>query len=136
MTAIAWDEKLSVGSSVIDAQHRKLLELIAQLEDIIRNKGAGNQTESVLKELERYTAIHLHYEEELLLRKGYPDLEAHRVLHDFMRSQVGRIRKQATGGEPDATDLLGFLMLWLKGHIEGEDQRYAEFLKTSGVKGY
>ncbi len=134
MTAIAWEERMSVGYPVIDAQHRKLVELIAQLEEIIRKGGGGNRFEPVLTELERYTAIHLHFEEELLKQKGYPDLDSHRVLHDFMRSQVAKIRKQATVGSPDAAELLGFLMLWLKGHIEAEDQLYAEFLKAAGVK--
>jgi hemerythrin len=129
VTPVEWDEGLSVGSSVVDAHHRKLIELIAALEAAVRDPG-GARFEPVLKELERYVGIHLHYEEELLQRHGYPALDAHRAQHDFMRAEVAKIR--AGGGKDGATEMLAFLLLWFKGHIEAEDRRYAGFLKAAG----
>jgi hemerythrin-like metal-binding protein len=134
VAAIAWDARMSVGSSVIDAQHRKLIELIAELEEAIRKGEGKSRVEAVLRELERYVAIHLTYEEALLERNGFPGLAAHRAQHDYMRGQVTKVRRQATAGSADAGELLGFLMLWLKGHIEAEDRAYAEFMQSRGVK--
>lgn len=127
---VRWSEAMSVGNTHIDEQHRILLDTINQLasaESLLNHQAVS----MIIDELVSYAAFHFDFEEKLMASAGYPDLEAHRNIHqgfvcwviDF-RDEFLTYGKRALG-EP----VLAFLRDWLRDHILGEDQQYRSYIQ-------
>ena len=82
---IKWTPEMSVGSSIIDAQHKVLLNQIRSLYNALLD----NKTESIVKSslsfLDTYIKSHLNYEEKYMEEHGYPGLEEH-PQHEMMKN--------------------------------------------------
>ncbi|MBI5419916.1 MAG: hemerythrin family protein [Deltaproteobacteria bacterium] len=113
---------------VIDGQHKKLIGMMNADYNALRKGEDRKQAGEVLDELSRYAAVHLTYEESLLERRGYPELESHVRQHDYYRDQILMLRERHAAGEADVGDLLKFMIGWFKAHIRDADQRYGSFL--------
>lgn len=129
---VRWSETMSVGNMHIDEQHCILIDTINQLAsaESLHNHHAVSM---IIDELVSYAAFHFDFEEKLMAAHGYPDLEAHRRIHQHFVKWVTDFRddfitygKRALG-EP----VLAFLRDWLADHIMGEDQRYRPYLQAS-----
>lgn len=129
-----WTADLSVGVHSIDEQHRELFSLLNQFHQVTSDEGDEALFREVVGELIDYTKIHFGFEETLLQKHGYPDLEAHRLAHRGLANQVHRYASTANfGAGPLAAELYLFLKTWLNGHIRGSDKRYSLHLKERGV---
>lgn len=126
MAFVDWRPEYSVGVVEMDAQHRRLLDIINQLHEVIKKGGRPAQLSEVLNELVGYTRYHFAYEERLLEESGYPELETHRQKHRAMVAQVENFRAAANSGTTSVSlKLMSFLKEWLTRHIMETDQRYA-----------
>jgi len=131
---IAWDDKLSVGIAMIDDDHKKLINLINNLQTAVLYPTGETYERQALKEVVDYTVYHFKREEELMQKYDYPDFEAHKKTHHAMISKVGEFM-DAYENNRDATinELTLYLKTWLIKHIAGTDQQYSEFLKQKGA---
>ena len=121
-----WDPKYSVGVKDIDDQHRKLINLIAQLQGVLDQGAVSRKNELfvVLKALIDYTHYHFEAEEQLMEEIRYSDRDGHKVLHQTLIDQIQDILKRAKQGESlNVFDLIGFLKSWLIDHIMKEDKK-------------
>lgn len=126
MAFVEWRPEYGVGVVEIDAQHRRLLEIINQLHEVMKLGGKPAQLAEVVNELVGYTRYHFAYEEKRMAAAGYSELEAHRRKHRAMVAQVEAFREQATSGKASVSlNLMSFLKDWLTKHIMQTDQRYA-----------
>ena len=81
---VEWKDDYSVGIDSIDQQHKKLLNLINQLQTAV-DYSTGEQFErEALDELVDYTKTHFTYEEGLMRDNDYPDFEPHKAQHEKM----------------------------------------------------
>ena len=71
-----WDESLSVGINVIDAQHKRIVQYINELATA-RDNGDRATIGKVLDGMIDYTVTHFAFEESLMERAGYPILREH-----------------------------------------------------------
>jgi hemerythrin len=134
-TFVEWTDNLSVGIQEIDEQHKVLINLINRLfNETIVNQASSKVTEQVLQELVEYTLVHFAVEESLFRIFDYPGIETHMAIHAGLKAQVIELQKKVREGQEVNTDLLMFLKKWLTNHILQEDQRYAPFLISQGVK--
>ena len=135
MQQIAWDEKMSVGVQALDEDHRQLVRMVNELYESILAEDAGGVLQSVLDRLTLYTVEHFRREEELFLRYGYPEAEAHANEHARLIAQVEKARKNfGSGGNAVLSlELINFLRQWLLSHIQGVDKKYGPFLNGHGV---
>ena len=125
----------SVGIDSIDQQHKKLLNLINQLQTAV-DYSTGEQFErEALDELVDYTKTHFTYEEGLLRDNDFPGFEAHKVQHEKMFEKVREVLSEY---EEDHETAMGnaaeFLKDWLINHINGTDKEYSSYLIERGVK--
>ncbi|HHH46978.1 MAG TPA: bacteriohemerythrin, partial [Thiotrichales bacterium] len=131
---LVWSDDYSVGIDSIDRQHRRLINLINQLQTAIDFAMDREFEREALDELVDYTRTHFSYEEELMREYGYPDFEAHRREHEGMIRKVENLlssyERDPEGTIQEAHD---FLRDWLIHHIQGTDRRYSGFLKEKGV---
>jgi len=129
-----WNDAYSVNLTRIDAQHKKLFRLAA---DLHRAMLAGAVKESLfqlLEDLVQYTVVHFAYEERLMQEAGYPDFAAHKAQHEDLARRVRQFQEDFEGGRiATGITLLQFLKEWLQKHIIESDQKYAPYVKATAV---
>ena len=73
MGLLNWTENMSVGSSIIDSDHRALIDLINKVGDIATGKGNAEIGE-VLDGLIAYVEYHFAREEKMMTAARYADV--------------------------------------------------------------
>lgn len=124
-----WSESLSVGEPTLDAHHRRLFELLAELDRLTANGGL-EAVRAVLNELNRYIAYHFAEEEAIMERAGFPFFELHRHSHRTIALRIADMTAALTADNVAAAvrELHDFLNGWLIHHIEIEDFEYRPFV--------
>lgn len=134
MALINWNETYSVKVKEIDGQHKKLVDIINELHDKMK-EGKGKQVlEKLLNELLDYTVLHFAFEEKLLNTNNYPDYKNHVKLHSDLIDEVKAFRKKHDSGNAMLSlELMDFLKRWLVEHILNSDKKYSAHLNANGV---
>lgn len=130
---IEWIEAYSVHVSELDEQHKKLIQLVAALDEGSKKPDYVKTIQTVLDELMAYVLLHFHTEEEYLLSAHYSDLENHKILHRNLAKDVNERVNEIIAKEPTALDVIklhNFLTNWINQHILEEDHKYIEALKA------
>jgi hemerythrin-like metal-binding protein len=131
MAFIDWNPGFSVGSPVLDQQHKALVALINQLHAAMLKGGLKEDVQRVFSELVYYTESHFKCEEGLMRQAGYPSLAAHQRQHVEFVEKARDLQSQLLAGKFTVSmDLLRFLKSWLSEHILGADQQYAPYLNA------
>lgn len=125
---IVWDSKLDTGIEVIDAQHKRIVEYINDLE-IAKKKLDKKMVNDIIEQLIDYTQSHFGFEEEMLEQAGYKFLKPHKKVHELFIRRVTDITMRSAKGEDIADELHSMLTKWLLNHIANEDRDYAEAVK-------
>ncbi len=135
MPIIDWDAKLSVNIKIIDEQHKRLVDMVNQLYDSMKEGKAKDVLGNLLTELASYTDYHFRTEEDLFKKHGYPESALHKMEHDKLRKEVLDLKAKMDKGEAIITvEVLYFLKDWLSKHIMGSDKKYSPFLNGKGVQ--
>lgn len=125
MEKIEFTKDLELGIDLIDAQHRRLIDLINSLVEMNATGASRDALAEVLDELSQYIFEHFEAEEAFMLEAGYRGLAAHREQHAaFVKKCIGFQGKFRAGEARLEADILIFLAGWLVHHISGEDRRY------------
>lgn len=128
MDRIEWNADLEIGISVIDGQHRRIVDYINALRAADEEKDRA-VVERVVSDLLDYTYSHFAFEEELMEEAGYPNIVVHRETHDAFRERVDTLRGRFEQGEDIAAELCVLLKTWLLGHIAEDDRSYADHVR-------
>lgn len=129
-----WTPQYSVNIARLDDQHRKLFEILGQLQQaMIAGKGS-DVVSTIVAELVNYTKIHFSCEEGYLRMYAYPELEAHKREHESFVEKIRQFQSDLARGQVNlSVNVLRFLTDWLRNHILKTDKNYATFLKAKGV---
>jgi hemerythrin len=125
---VAWKPFYSVDDPSLDAQHKQIIEMINELYAAVEQAENRPAPKRLLKRLRQYTMAHFEAEEEVMQRLDYPGLAEHKALHDRLRRRTADLE-----AHPDAItgrDVLQFMKEWWLEHIQGEDKKYAPYVKT------
>lgn len=125
MAYMQWTPDLDTGISVIDTQHKRIVDYINELYDASES-GSAQQVQSVIEGLVDYTVTHFNFEEQLQEKANYPFLKAHQRVHEIFMRRIAAFRERATAGENVIPELLSMLKVWLSSHIKGDDRDYVE----------
>ena len=119
-----WRDALQIGDKQIDAQHKRLFELVKKLDHI--------HIETTLSALKDYVVTHFQNEQDLMHSLAYPHSAPHTDLHeDFKKSFELMCAQDAPWTEARVRDLQRFLNRWLIGHIGTHDQRIGEWIRET-----
>jgi len=134
MALMAWNTTLSVKVKQFDDQHMKLVDMVNDLHDAMK-EGKGNVVlGKILNGLISYTATHFAAEEKLMAQHVYPDAVAHKREHENLVKQVVELQNNFKAGKAILTlDVMMFLKGWLVKHIQGDDRKYGIYLNSKGV---
>lgn len=130
-----WSDSYSVRVQALDAQHKKLFDIVNRLYEAMK-AGSGKQAMAdTLNQLVQYTQQHFSQEEALLQRAGYAELPTQKIQHARFVAQIkGFSDDVKSGASAVSIELLEFLRNWLTQHILKEDQAYSAALNASGVR--
>jgi hemerythrin len=136
MTLVEWNDKLSIGVSSVDEQHKQLVGFLNELYDAVQARQGHEKLGQLFNELIDYTVYHFSYEETLFTKTGYPAAPEHKKEHDELTRQVlEKKQKYEDGAAPHLPiELLNFLRRWLLTHIAGSDRRAGPHLIARGIK--
>jgi hemerythrin len=129
---IQWDDSYSVGSQLIDGQHKELITMTNRLYEGCRR---GGVTEKVLfiqtiQGAVNYVKTHFSTEEKFMEQTCYPELEAHRREHQNFIDEVMRQVKRFENDEQFVPGQFArFLLDWILTHIAKSDKKYIPYLK-------
>ncbi|MGA3092152.1 MAG: bacteriohemerythrin [Terriglobales bacterium] len=131
----AWNASYSVKVEAMDAQHRRLFEIISELFTAMRSGHGKDIAGHVLQRLIDYTVQHFAAEEKLMEKNGYPGLAPHKGEHKILTEKVLAFKKDFEAGIVSITpDLMKFRQNWLTNHIQTVDHKYGDFLNAKGVR--
>ena len=129
-----WKDEYSVGVESLDDDHRKLLNLINNLQTAVHYQTGEIFEKEALDEVVAYTKYHFDREEKMLEEANYPDLEAHKALHAKMIAEVnGFVAEYEKRGHEALEEVAQYLKDWLIGHINGTDQEYSPLLQKKSA---
>ena len=132
---VEWNDDYSVGIDSIDQQHKKLLNLINQLQTAVDYSTGEEFEREALDELVDYTKTHFTYEEGLMRDNDYPDFEPHKLQHEKMFEKVREVLAEYEQDQDTAmANAAEYLRDWLINHINGTDKEYSSYLIGKGVK--
>ena len=128
-TTFNWDHALlTLGVATMDAEHRMLVSLMAQLSALSKSGAPHAQIEKTLRQLDSCMARHFRDEEGVMELIKFPDFENHKETHKRLQSRMSEF-VGAYAQSPEAVlpkEFFGFLKEWLFGHIAGEDRKYTQ----------
>jgi hemerythrin-like metal-binding protein len=134
MGLISWENSYSVKVGSIDADHKKLVEILNSLFTAM-SKGEGSKMISdLVKELHRYTIYHFSREEAFFRITGYPNAQKHIEEHKQFIGKVKEFQEMVDKGKNDfSPNMLAFLKEWILNHIMVTDKAYSEHFVKHGI---
>ena len=135
MPLIEWESMFSVGVEELDAQHHAALDILNRLHDAMRSGKVSTELEGVLNEMANYAQFHFSAEEKILDNAGYPGLNTQKIEHNKFTQKISQYQDDLRNGKLAlSVAVIDFFKNWWIGHIQGEDYKYANFLKEKGFK--
>jgi hemerythrin len=134
MTALAWNDSLSIGVAEVDAQHKHLIGLVNEADAAVA-AGAGREIAgAALRNLCDYAVEHFAAEEALMDPEAYPEYDLHLTQHmDGTTKALDFLQAFSEGEEVDMAQFVAFLSDWVVHHVMEVDQTLGRFLKARGV---
>lgn len=129
-----WGPQFSVNIRQFDTQHKRLIDMVNQLNDAM-SSGKGHQVlKSIFDGLIQYTATHFADEEKVMAEYQYPELEMHQKAHKELVKTALELQKKLHGSSHAlSTEVMAFLRNWLINHIQGLDKKYGVYLNSKGL---
>lgn len=129
MGYINWTDNLDLGLPVMDADHRRMADLLNQFLQSLDGREDG--AVPILETLIGAAQAHFQREEALLDQLHYPELPYHRLEHQRLIAQINHFKNRFASGEmPQGNSLAiaDWLRRWLFDHILNEDRAYRPFV--------
>jgi hemerythrin len=123
---VSWKVEYSLGIAEMDAEHARMMEMMARLETAEGRADAVKTVGKVVADLADYVETHFKHEEDLMEKSGYPHLERHREQHKVFAQNVIDLRSRAS---LDAHTVFQFLQQWLAEHIMKVDRDYVSYVQ-------
>lgn len=135
MALISWNDSFSVGVIEIDRQHQKMVSMINELNEAMRQGKGKDVLGKIIKGLVDYTRVHFKTEETYFEQLGYPEKESHKKEHaDFVQRVTDFKDGYQKGNLGLSIAVMNFLSSWLQNHIKGTDKKYSQFFNEKGLK--
>lgn len=125
---------LATGNEMIDTQHQ---ELIDRVNGLLKSCEEGKEKVKAVETLDflmDYTVFHFEAEEKLQEEAGYPELAAHKALHQQFVKAVEELKEMLEEEEGPteafAEAVRKNVVEWLTNHIQISDKKVAEFVRA------
>ena len=127
---IAWKDLNEIGIPIIDEQHRGIVSTINTFYYFSEGGHGHDALQPTVKVLEQYTKLHFQTEETLMKQASFSGFNEHVAFHRLLFEEIG-IKYRQSVADRDNRAFLHFLRTWWVGHINNEDRKYADCVRTS-----
>lgn len=135
MALIQWSDSFSVNVVEIDGQHQKLIGMINDLNDAMRQGKSKEVLGKIINGLVTYAGTHFRTEEKYFDKFGYPDANSHKKEHSDFTNKVADFKDGFDKGKLGLSiEIMNFLSFWLQNHIKVVDKKYGPFFNEKGLK--
>lgn len=127
---IKWTANFSVNHEEIDEQHKELIHIIEECVVLTRTEDNDlYKNAELLSKLDDYVKKHLEYEEKLMKRYLYPEIDSHVAQHNELRSKLEETNMfDINNSRRFYQEMLLYLVDWLSNHIMQTDKKLGLFL--------
>lgn len=134
MAQFSWTDDLYTGSTLIDGDHGKLVDLVNAFFESMQSSQGNERIAQAMSDLIAYTGEHFVREETEMQRIKYVALLAHKAEHTKLLRQLIELKEMLdAGGRINAPAVADFLSLWLRDHILAADKKLAAALRQRGA---
>ncbi|MHA1597704.1 MAG: bacteriohemerythrin [Alphaproteobacteria bacterium] len=117
-TAFTWSKDYETGNTMVDQEHKALLELVNLILEVDQKKDIEEREQALrveLAALHRYVGQHFTNEEQLLDAVGSPHFAKQCLQHNVLRSELSFF--WVPGQEIPAHETIHELAVWSKEHL-------------------
>jgi hemerythrin len=129
MAQFSWTNNLFTGNTLIDGDHRKLVDF---MNAFFESMQSGETTERISKAMQDFIAFtreHFRREDEEMRRIGYVAALAHATEHGKLLKQLVELKDMLDArGNMNSSAIAMFLSGWLRNHILTADMKLAAAL--------
>ena len=127
-----WIPEYNTGIDVIDDQHKRILDYINEIDDIVDDTGR-DRVKQILENIIDYTQSHFTFEESLQEEAGYKYRVPHKRVHDLFIKKIESYRDRFAMGHAIEGELNEVLAKWLINHIQHDDADYVGAVKENMI---
>lgn len=133
--AVAWRDGMSLGVAELDADHKRLIDLVNVGEIAVAEK-KHDRVRAILAALVAYGDDHFPKEEAVMAAAKFPLLTEHKVLHQALSRRARLLQqKYVAAVDNDERDKIGAVVTavlneWLLNHVIREDIKLARYTKN------
>lgn len=123
-----WKDSYELGIENIDAQHKKLFEITANLIKEIEGEQRPKVYKHIIQFLNEYVIVHFRDEEAYFASIDYADQSKHKKQHIELKKAVEKYTSELEVTKYDGQvvkKFAGMLSAWLIYHVVGEDLKYS-----------
>jgi hemerythrin len=126
-------KRFEIGIAEIDAQHRRLFELLNDMKGWSGTDLEHAASLDILDSLSEYALVHFAVEESIMRMLHYPATAAHVAEHKRFTDTLDIFRHRLLK-EQRSIDLVDFIKSWLVDHIDRVDRQYVDYFLAKGVE--
>ncbi|WP_306599256.1 bacteriohemerythrin [Geothrix sp. 21YS21S-2] len=125
MEFVEWTEKYTVGNPLVDAYHHIFFQMVTEFRKAMAEEQPPPMDDRI-EFLVDYTLMHFDSEERWMAKVGYPDLEAHKEVHQNFRERMKELQRRYKHepGSVTAEEVLYLVQDWFGHHILGTDMEF------------
>ena len=124
-----WKARYSVNHTTLDAQHKELFRLAGRVYSLDMRAFTKERVRELLREFYSYMKIHFSEEEEYMATIEYPELDAHKQLHQEIIAGMNAILEQSPNYAHMRESMKKIVKDWLVDHILIHDLNYEQWRK-------
>lgn len=124
-----WNDQLRIGIPVIDSQHKRLINMVVDLNHSVRQGLRGRVLHEALDMVYQYTVRHFQLEEKYMEESAYPKLDEQKQAHARFTERLRDLKEQLIqhGLTPAMViEIREELNRWIKAHVIGMDMEFGE----------
>jgi len=131
MALFHWTKQYAVYVPEIDAEHRAIFTLGAELERAAAARAPKGRVREMLRALVAHAEDHFTHEERLMRDARYEAFEWHKKQHDGVRRRLKEYGKRIEADDREApAELLQYLSHWLHDHTSLTDRMMGARLRN------
>lgn len=132
MARYEFTPNLETGNTIIDKEHRELIDAVNKLLDACGSGNALDEVNKTVKFLNDYVNKHFTHEEQLQQQSKYPNYMGHKAFHDGYKKTLSEITNTIAKSGASVGELMklnGHIALLIT-HIKTEDKKLGAYLNS------
>ena len=134
MAFFNWLPDYSVGITVVDLQHKALVDLTNTLARLKGRKISPINCVKLLNNAITYVDDHFSTEEDIMEARKFELSDSHKKEHSDFKNNVINVAKEfESTGKIDLNGLATYLREWIINHISKIDKQHFKIMKKAGL---